>query len=292
VQKEYDCNNDKMDEYLVEVRRMKKFFDGFEVLYVPRPNNHDADHLAWITFSRAPTPSDVIMVKLSKPSVKLAEPISEVNLIIIDGPNQERLFGWMNPIRMFLCNQPLSDDNAKVEHIACKAKMYHLTDRELYRQGTNGMMMRCISREEVIQLLQNIHSSVCRSHSSWCSIIGKVFMHSFYWTTAKDDAIEVVTKCNDCRFFQKQTTKHTNTLRPINIFWPFAIWEIDIMGILPRAPGGFKFLFVVIDMFTKWMEPMPVMNITQEAATKFMQSITYRFDVPQRVLTDNGTQFK
>jgi ribonuclease HI len=29
VQKEYDCNNDKMAEYLAEVRRMKKFFEGF-----------------------------------------------------------------------------------------------------------------------------------------------------------------------------------------------------------------------------------------------------------------------
>jgi transposase InsO family protein len=64
------------------------------------------------------------------------------------------------------------------------------------------------------------------------------------------------------------------------------------MGILSRAPGGFRFLFVVIDMFTKWMEAMPVINITQEAAVKFLQSIIYRFDVPRRVLTNNRTQFK
>jgi hypothetical protein len=29
VRKEYDCNNEKMDEYLAEVHRMEKFFDGF-----------------------------------------------------------------------------------------------------------------------------------------------------------------------------------------------------------------------------------------------------------------------
>jgi ribonuclease HI len=39
VQKEYDCNNDKMAEYLAEVRRLEKFFDGFEVRYVPRLDN-------------------------------------------------------------------------------------------------------------------------------------------------------------------------------------------------------------------------------------------------------------
>jgi hypothetical protein len=31
VQKEYDYNDDKMADYLVEVRRMEKVFDGFEV---------------------------------------------------------------------------------------------------------------------------------------------------------------------------------------------------------------------------------------------------------------------
>jgi hypothetical protein len=34
-----------------------------------------------------------------------------------------------------------------------------------------------------------------------------------------------------------------------------------------------------------------VVNIMQEAAVKFLQSIIYRFGVPRRVLTDNGTQF-
>jgi hypothetical protein len=62
-------------------------------------------------------------------------------------------------------------------------------------------MMQCISREEGIQLLQDIHSGVCRSHSSWHSIIGKAFRHDFYWLTAKDDTIEVITKYNDSQFF-------------------------------------------------------------------------------------------
>jgi hypothetical protein len=67
---------------------------------------------------------------------------------------------------------------------------------------------------------------------------------------------------------------------------------IDIVGILPRAPGGFRFLFFMIDTFTKWMKVMPVANITQKAIVKFLQSIIYRFGVPRRVLTDNETQFK
>jgi hypothetical protein len=104
--------------------------------------------------------------------------------------------------------------------------------------------------------------------------------------------MEVVPKCRDYKFFHKQTTKHANPLRPIDLSWSFIIWRINIVGILPRAPGGFIFLFVTIDMFTKWMEAMPVVNIIQDAAIKFMQSIIYRFSVPKWVLTDNETQFK
>jgi transposase InsO family protein len=40
------------------------------------------------------------------------------------------------------------------------------------------------------------------------------------------------------------------------------------------------------------MDATPVVNITQEATVKFLQSIIYRFGVPKRVLTDNRTQFK
>jgi hypothetical protein len=77
VQKEYDCNNEIMAGYLVEVHRMEKSFNGFEVQYVPRLDNRDADHLVWIASSRAPTPLDVIIEKLSKPLVKLEESTSK-----------------------------------------------------------------------------------------------------------------------------------------------------------------------------------------------------------------------
>jgi transposase InsO family protein len=40
------------------------------------------------------------------------------------------------------------------------------------------------------------------------------------------------------------------------------------------------------------MDATLVVNITQEAAARFLKSIIYRFSVPKRVLTDNGTQFK
>jgi ribonuclease HI len=88
VQKEYGCNNDKMVDYLIEVRRMEQFFDGFEVRYIPCLDNRNADHLAWIASSEVPIPSDVIVEKLTKPSIKSVETLREANLMIIDGAEQ------------------------------------------------------------------------------------------------------------------------------------------------------------------------------------------------------------
>jgi hypothetical protein len=190
-----------MTGYLVEVRRIEKFFDIFKVRYVQRLDNRDADHLAWIASSRAPTPLDAIVKKLSKSSVKIEEPTSEAieqDLMVIDDPELEPAYDWMYSIKMFLENQPPSDDNAEVECIAHKSKQYHIIDGILFRRCFNGMMMKYISREEGIQLLQDIYSGICWSHSSWSSIIGKAFIHGFYWPTAKDDVMEIFTKCRDC----------------------------------------------------------------------------------------------
>jgi hypothetical protein len=80
-----------MIEYLAEVHMMDKFFDGFEVHYVPRLDNRDADHLTWIASSRALTPPDVIIEKLTKPLVRPTEEATEaanLDLMVIDEPEQ------------------------------------------------------------------------------------------------------------------------------------------------------------------------------------------------------------
>jgi hypothetical protein len=98
--KEYDCNNDKMTNYLAEVRRLEKFFDEFEVRYVPLQDNCDADDLVWIASSRVPTPTDVIIEKLSKHLVRPAEEdidAAKLDLMVINEPEQEPLWPEQTP---------------------------------------------------------------------------------------------------------------------------------------------------------------------------------------------------
>ena len=69
------------------------------------------------------------------------------------------------------------------------------------------------------------------------------------------------------------------------------VWGLDILGPFPKAVGGYEFLFVAIDKFTKWPEAEPVRKITAAAVVKFIRDIFVRFGVANRIIIDNGTQF-
>ena len=63
------------------------------------------------------------------------------------------------------------------------------------------------------------------------------------------------------------------------------------MGALPRVPGGYRYLYVTIDKFTKWAEVEAVRTILARSAVKFIKGLVSRFGVPNRIITDNGSQF-
>jgi transposase InsO family protein len=73
--------------------------------------------------------------------------------------------------------------------------------------------------------------------------------------------------------------------------WPFAVWGLDIVGPFPRANGGYQFLYVAIDKFTKWPKATPVVKINKQSTVKFIKSIICRFRVPNMIIIDNGSQF-
>jgi transposase InsO family protein len=73
--------------------------------------------------------------------------------------------------------------------------------------------------------------------------------------------------------------------------WSFAVWRLDILGPFHRAVRGYRCLYVTIDKFTKWPEATPVVKINKQSIVKYIKSIIYRFRVPNRIITDNRSQF-
>jgi transposase InsO family protein len=194
-------------------------------------------------------------------------------------------------IRTYLKDNTLPDDMASADRITRLAKRYTLVEGDFYRLGANGVLMRCITRDEGCELLAEVHGGECGNHASFCTLVGKAFWHGFYWPTALQDVIELVKTCKVCQFHAKQIHMLSQTLQMISPSWPFAVWGLDIVGPFPRAIGGYRFLYVVIDKFTKWPEATLVVKINMQSAVKFIKSIICRFGVPNRIITDNGSQF-
>jgi hypothetical protein len=110
---------------------------------------------------------------------------------------------WISNIRDYLKDNFLPEDQASVERIVRMAKRYTVVEGDLYRRGANGILMRCITREEGCDLLAEIHGGECGSHSSSRTLVGKVFRHGFYWPTVLQDVAELVRSCKACQFHAK-----------------------------------------------------------------------------------------
>jgi hypothetical protein len=113
----------------------------------------------------------------------------------------------------------------------------------------------------------------------------------FYWPTAVADATRIVRFCQGCQFYARQTHLPAQALQTIPITWSFAVWGLDLVGPLQKAPGGFSHLLVAIEKFSKWIELQPLTSIRSEQAVAFFTNIIHRFGVPNSIITDNGTQF-
>jgi hypothetical protein len=64
-----------------------------------------------------------------------------------------------------------------------------------------------------------------------------------------------------------------------------------MIGPFKPAPDNFKFIFVLIDKFFKWMEYMPLVKASFEKVVEFLDQVIHRFGIPNNIITDLGTQF-
>lgn len=67
----------------------------------------------------------------------------------------------------------------------------------------------------------------------------------------KKDAYQYARHCNKG---QRYATIHIASLENLTFIlnpWPFAIWGIDLIGPLHLASGGFKWVIVAVDYYTK-----------------------------------------
>ena len=62
--------------------------------------------------------------------------------------------------------------------------------------------------------------------------------------------------------------------------------------IYPPSSKNHKFILVATDYFTKWVEAIPLKNVTSREMIEFVnEHIIYQFGIPQTITTDQGNMF-
>jgi hypothetical protein len=185
----------------------------------------------------------------------------------------------------------LPDDMTSADQIARLAKRYMLVEGDLYGRDVNDVLMWCITREEGCELLTEVHRGECGNHASSRTLVGKTFL---VWILLAYSSPRCRRAGKDLQGMSVpcQVDPHAGTDAANDpALMVFVVWGLDIVGSFPRAVGGYQFLYVTIDKFTKWPEATSVVKINKQSAVKFIKSIICRFGVPNRIITDNGSKF-
>ena len=64
-----------------------------------------------------------------------------------------------------------------------------------------------------------------------------------------------------------------------------------MIGPFKTTPGGFKYVYVAIDKFSKWIEYNPLVTSTTKKAAEFFDDIIHRFGLPNSIIIDLGSTF-
>ena len=112
----------------------------------------------------------------------------------------------------------------------------------------------------------------------------------YYWMTLEGDCINYVWKCHKCQIYIDKIHVLPTSLNIMVSPWPFSMWGIDmIKPITPKASNGHRFIFVVIDYFTKWVETASYASVTKSVVARFIKKeIICRYGLLERIISDNG----
>ncbi|RDX80342.1 Pol polyprotein, partial [Mucuna pruriens] len=189
---------------------------------------------------------------------------------MIDKPeiqHNERRETWMDPIIEYLKNGKLPDDSAGSLR----------TRKEALNASTGEDSPPPFLK--ALYVIQEVHEGICGTHIGGRALMGKITRAGYYWPTLKADCMDYV---------RRRSSGFVGTTTYGGISMAFSQMGNRHSG----AIGQVKFLMVVVNYFTKWIEAEPMATITTKRVKCFIwKKIICRFGLPAEIVSDNGTQF-
>lgn len=220
-----------------EIEPLKRFVQE----HIPRSEKHEDDALSKLVSS-----ADCVMPRTILSEVKSKKSINQEEVMLL---SQGKM--WMKPIINFKKTGQLPSHLVEAKYVKARDKCFELQDGSLYKKSFDHHLLKCITREDKLEVLKELHEGACASPIGGRPLGENAFKIGL---TLKEDAIAYAKKCDSCQKYRNLHQRLSNYPTPILFPPPFAKQGMDILGSFPMAVGQKKFVIVASDYFTKWVE--------------------------------------
>ncbi|KAL1326344.1 hypothetical protein AAHE18_13G221400 [Arachis hypogaea] len=283
LSKEFKCNNEMLQKYLVTAWELLTSFRKVSLVHIPRIHNKIANELAQIASKYRIGPETI--KKLSTIH-QILIPANESEVLCMDEWEDS---DWRKPIARYL-----KDPNIVVDRkLKLQAMNFVLLADELYKKGIDGSLMRCLSQEDQNIALGEVHNGICGAHQAGKKMRWVLYRNHVFWPSMIKDCTDYAKACQECQKRGSIQQIPAAELHSIIKPWPFKGWDLDLIGLIhPPSSKQHKFILVAIDYFTKWVETVPLVEVSQTEIIDFVEkNIIHRFGIPQTLSTDQGITF-
>ncbi|KAG9458357.1 hypothetical protein H6P81_002865 [Aristolochia fimbriata] len=281
--------------YQKEAQRLLEKISNVTLGHVPRASNSQADALAGIVASLAQFDARPERIPICErwvvPTIEKFSGQEKVNLVSVYAIEEE---DWRQQFLDYLEHKKLPQELKARAYVRRVAPKFGLFNNTLYRRSYDGILLRCVSKEEGQALLFEAHGGICGAHQAGPKLHLQVKQLGYYWPTMLRDAIELGRHCTACQLHANYIHQPPSPLHPTMASWPFEAWGKDIIGpINPKSSANHQYILAATNYFSKWAEAAAYKEIKAATVVDFIRTqIVYRYGVPRYIMTDNGTPFR
>ena len=148
-----------------------------------------------------------------------------------------------------------------------------------------------VPRSRRVHVLDSYHDTLLGGHMGIANTTEKI-REKYCWRGMTEDVKKWVNSCQRCQLSKRGRSNNIGLHRPIICTRPFQQVHIDLAGPLVRTNKGNKYIVVMIDAFSRYVELDAIPDkTTATVANSFFQKIVCRHGCPERLCSDRGREF-